>query len=48
MTYEMACKLIGASTDLTRAKKVAEFTLATATRSCPLRVKVAARFILEM
>ena len=48
MTFETACKLIGALLDLTRAKAVAAFTLRTATRECPLRFKVAAQFILEM
>lgn len=48
MTFEKACKLIGAPLDLTRAKVVAAGTLARATRECPLRFKVAARFILEM
>lgn len=48
MNFETACKLIGAPLELTRAKAVAQFTLRTATRQCPLRIKVAARFILEM
>lgn len=48
MNFETACKLIGAPLDLVRAKKVASFTLGTATRQCPLRIKVAAKFIMEM
>jgi hypothetical protein len=48
MTYEQACKLIGCrSGDLERAKSLAAFTLRTVTPSCPLRIKVAAKLILE-
>lgn len=48
MTYEQACKLIGCrTTDLERAKSVAAFALRTVTRSCQLRIKVAAKLIME-
>lgn len=45
MTNQSAYKILGCTES--SARRIAEFTLRTATRECPLKVKVAARFILE-
>lgn len=48
MNFEQACKILGCPTNVTSAKAVAAFTLRTATRQCPLKVKVAANFVIAL